>query len=226
MATQIWAICMTRPDDYNGFIVSRVVSGLFGSVVGVVGPRILIDMFFLHQRGRVFSLFHSALNFGIIGGPTFSAFFSAGKHWPVEYWWSVALLAVSAILMVLFVEETTFDRELGALNIEQPKSFIANRFATFLFGTRVVKKTTPAEVVSHFRWSIVLYHSCSVADGFTGYSVTSFHLALQGRYCSGHALPWSLYPDQLRMVPGFQYPHSGVPTETSQARRLRFLGAR
>ena len=151
MLTQIWALKMTHSGDYNGYIVSRMFSGLFGGVVGVIGPRILVDLFFLHERGRVFSAFHMALNFGIISGPTFSALFSATNDWPNEYWWSVGLLALSAVLVFAVVEETGWRREPGAVNVLQPEGFVARKKATYLTPGKVVPPTTAAETASRSR---------------------------------------------------------------------------
>jgi hypothetical protein len=54
MLSQVWASQMTHASTYNGFIVSRFFGALFGSFTGVLGPRILIDLFFLHQRGKAY----------------------------------------------------------------------------------------------------------------------------------------------------------------------------
>lgn len=54
MLSQVWASQMTSTSDYNGFIVSRFFGAFFGSVAGILGPRILVDLFFLHQRGISF----------------------------------------------------------------------------------------------------------------------------------------------------------------------------
>jgi MFS family permease len=56
MLSQVWASQMTSESDYNGFIVSRFFKAFFGSVARVLGPRILVDLFFLHQRGIPSSL--------------------------------------------------------------------------------------------------------------------------------------------------------------------------
>jgi len=52
LLSQVWAALMTHKNDYNSFIVSRFFGAFFGSVTGVLGPRILVDLFFLHQRGK------------------------------------------------------------------------------------------------------------------------------------------------------------------------------
>ncbi len=138
---------MTGKHQYAAYLVSRYFAGFFGMVVSVLGPRYLVDLVFLHQRGRAFTVLHLALNFGASAGPTFSGFIAARHYWPVEYWWSVALLALTAILVFCFLEETGFDRSDGAINITLPPNFIRNRVHTFLPGSKVVKKTTLSETV-------------------------------------------------------------------------------
>jgi MFS family permease len=117
-------------------------------VVSVLGPRYLVDLFFLHQRGRAFTILHLALNFGASAGPTFSGFITANNSWTIEYWWSVGLLGFTAILVFLFLEETGFDRTAEAKNPMPPDSFLRNRIYTFFPGSKIVKPTTLAETVS------------------------------------------------------------------------------
>jgi MFS family permease len=128
--------------------MSRYFAGFFGMVVSVLGPRYLVDLFFLHQRGRAFTVLHLALNFGASAGPTFSGYVAANRYWTIEYWWSVALLGVAAILVFLFLEETGYDRANPENNVEVPKTFIANRVRTFLPGSGIVKHSSLSEVVS------------------------------------------------------------------------------
>jgi MFS family permease len=142
LVCQIWGALMTGRDDYIPFIMSRLFSGFFGAVPTAIGPRILTDMFFLHQRGRAFTSLHMAFLFGTIAGPTFSAFISANASFPVEFWWTVGLLGVVLTLTFLFLEETGFDRENKANNPTAPNSFISNRLATFFFGQHVIQRTT------------------------------------------------------------------------------------
>lgn len=118
-------------------------------VVSVLGPQYLVDLFFLHQRGRAFTVLHLALNFGASAGPTFSGYVAAKRSWTVEYWWSVALLGVSAILVFCFLEETGYDRDDPENNVDIPETYVANRIRTFLPGHRILRPTTLAEVVCY-----------------------------------------------------------------------------
>ena len=127
--------------------MSRLFAGLFGSVVGVVGPRILVDIFFLHERGERFAIIFTVNSFGSVVGPTLSGFVSARTSWPVEYWWTVGLLCLVLILCFFILEETGFDREesYGSWP-ELPKSFIKNRIATFFFGQKL-QPYSPRKIV-------------------------------------------------------------------------------
>lgn len=139
-------------------------------VVSVLGPRYLVDMFFLHQRGRAFTVLHLALNFGASAGPTFSGYVAAKRYWTIEYWWSVALLGFTAIIVFCFLEETGYDRANPEHNVDVPKNFISNRVRTFLPGNRIVQPATLGEVVSQERHHVLgsrliknLGQSCDLA---------------------------------------------------------------
>ena len=141
---------MTHPNDYIPFTMSRLFAGFFGAVPTVIGPRVVTDLFFLHQRGRAFTALHMAFLFGTIAGPTFSGFVSAGSWFPVEFWWTVGLLGATIFLVLWVLEETGFDRAHPENNPKIPKGFIANRFATFCFGQAVVQPTTLIQTVRSF----------------------------------------------------------------------------
>ena len=147
LVCQIWGAVMTHPNDYIAYIISRLFAGFFGAVPTVLGPRIVTDLFFLHQRGRAFTVLHMAFLFGTIAGPTFSGFVSARSYFPVEFWWTVGLLGFTLICCFCFLEESGFDRENFERNPEIPSGVVANRFATFFFGQSVVLPTTWKETV-------------------------------------------------------------------------------
>jgi MFS family permease len=165
---------MTHPDQYIAYLMSRYFSGFCGLVVSVLGPRYLTDMFFLHQRGRAFTILHLALNFGASAGPTFSGFIAADHSWTIEYWWSVALIGVTLILVFCFLEETGYDRSEGAVNPKLPESFLANRVQTFLPGNKAVKPATLKETVGIIKMCFDLS-----TDLLCSYQLLSSHLKSQ-----------------------------------------------
>lgn len=148
MGSDLWSSYMTKADQFNIFIVSRGFAGFFGTAVGVLGPRMLIDMFFLHQRGRAFTIFHFFFDFGTAAGPSLCSFVVQGAgnvQW--AFWFIAIVTGFAALLIFLFVEDTTWDRTPGAINNPLPEGFIANRIATFLPGTRIVPRKSVGELV-------------------------------------------------------------------------------
>lgn len=152
LAAQIWGPLMTGPNDYAPYLVSRYFASFFGVVVSILGPRYLVDMFFLHQRGRAFTVLHLALNFGASAGPTFAGFVAATSYWPVEYWWSVSLVAFTIVVVFLFLEETNYDRIDIDANCTPSKSWFKNRIETFSPGAKAGRPVTWGEVVSTSLW--------------------------------------------------------------------------
>lgn len=149
LACQIWAPLMIHHNDFVPYIVSRYFAAFFGIVVGVLGPCYLVDLYFLHQRGRAFTFLHLALNAGASAGPTFSGFIAANDYWPVEYWWSVALTAFTLLPVFCFLEETSYDRSARANNRVKPDRWIQDRLETFFPGNKVVPRRTWTEAASY-----------------------------------------------------------------------------
>ena len=147
---QIWSVNMTHANDYANFMISRFFTGFFGTVTGVIGPRVLVDLFFLHQRGRAFTIFHFALDLGTVAGPTLSAFVASGHAWTSAFWWTMALSGFAALACFIFLYETSWNREEGADNTLKtaPEGWWASRCATFFPGSRVTPNTTLSQCVS------------------------------------------------------------------------------
>ena len=90
---------------------------------------------------------------GVIALPTLGAFTAAHVAWPNMFWWTVGLLGLAIISVLLFMEETGYERsnDKSILNRAYPTksdSFAANRIVTFFPGNQVVPKTTLSKIVS------------------------------------------------------------------------------
>ena len=139
---------MTKSSQYTPYLVSRFFAGFGATVPASLGPRILLDLFFIHERGRAFSVFTLSYLLGTLVVPTVGCFVASQTDWPIMFWWTIPFLGSALILTVVFIEETGFEREGQTKYPRQPKSFVANRIATFLPGNRVVPPCTLAETVS------------------------------------------------------------------------------
>ncbi|KAA8646338.1 uncharacterized protein ATNIH1004_007765 [Aspergillus tanneri] len=134
----IWSATMTGTNDYISFVISRWLAGTFGSAPSTLGAGTVLDMFFLHQRGKAFACYTLCTLFGTQIGATLSGFIVEYAPWPVQFWWTVGLEGLMAILVFLFLEETGFSREGNARTYaEPPHSWLRNRVATFFPGNPV-----------------------------------------------------------------------------------------
>lgn len=147
-ACQIWAATMTGPNDYVPFTISRLICGLFGGIPAILGSGYIMDMFFLHQRGKAFAIFEVLIIFAVVGGGTLGGFIAETKPWNYVFWWTLGPVGGAIVAVFLFVEDTTFSRDVSMpIRAPLPKNWVANRIATFLPGTKTHPSKKGKELV-------------------------------------------------------------------------------
>ena len=141
---------MTHSDQYIAFVMARLFGGFFGGNATALGADAIVDLFFLHQRGKGLTVLNLSFLGGVVVGPTLSGYISGSASWTVQFWWSNGLEAVIVILSLLFLQDTYYDRSPEAVKSRKrwPDSFIANRWSTFFCGSRVVPNISNKEIVS------------------------------------------------------------------------------
>ena len=87
MVCNIWDPLMTGPDEYIPFVLSRLFAGLFGFIPVVLTAGYMMDMYFLHQRGKVFTALEAAQLSGLLVRPSLGGFVAHSKPWPYVFWW-------------------------------------------------------------------------------------------------------------------------------------------
>ncbi|WPH03302.1 Hypothetical protein R9X50_00617900 [Acrodontium crateriforme] len=149
LACQIWAAHCTGEGDYISFTLSRLFAGLFGAIPAILGSGYIIDMFFLHQRGKAFAVFEVLIIFAVVGGGTLSGFVAQTQPWQYVFIWTYGPLCAAIVGVLLFVEDTTYNRDPTQPSREpMPKNYIQNRIATFVPGTKTqVKGTKRKELI-------------------------------------------------------------------------------
>ena len=151
----VWAARMTDTEHYIPFVISRWLGSTFGSAASTIGAGTVLDMFFLHQRGKAFTCYTISTLFGTQVGPTLSGFVAQYSSWPIEYWWTIGLEGATAILVFIFLEETSFSRD-GKVYPILPRSWFQNRLVTFFPGTQVVPRSREQGKQSPFTVFLVL----------------------------------------------------------------------
>ena len=148
MACSIWAATSTHENDFQSFLASRIMAGSFASLSAILGSNFIVDMFYLHQRGRAFAIYGTMPALGTLMGSTFGALIAGKQKWTISFWWTTPLLALAAIVFFLAIEET--ERE----DIEQTdsrrssRSYVESRIATFFPGNRVTVPRSTSQIVS------------------------------------------------------------------------------
>ena len=149
LVTGIWSATMTKSNQYGPFVAARAIAGLFGGNFVTLGSGVLVDMYFLHQRGKAFTTLNLAFLLGVVIGPTFSGFIVQSAPWPVQFWWTNGLEALILILAFFFLEDTYYDRpsteNQGSNRVR--KNFLANRMETFFCGSRTAPPVSFATIV-------------------------------------------------------------------------------
>jgi hypothetical protein len=165
---------MQGPNDYIPFVISRWIGGTFGSATVVVGAGTILEVFFLHQRGRAFVSYTIATLLGNVMAPTISGFIVENNDWPVQYWWTIGVQAVLVICAFLFLGETHYDAEDRGSHY-RPRSWINGRIATFFPGSRVAPKDVRKR---NSKFAAFLIAICPVTMLAGTFLLTSFGFAI------------------------------------------------
>ncbi|KAF2772978.1 MFS general substrate transporter [Teratosphaeria nubilosa] len=138
LCINIWSAYMTHKNEYKAFVVSRWLGGTFGSAPSTIGAGIILDAFYLHQRGRAFACYTIATLIGTQFGGTFSGYVTATTTWTVQLWWTVGALGLACILVFFFLVDTTYDRT-SPQHKRINRTYFQGRIATFFPGTKIVE---------------------------------------------------------------------------------------
>ena len=94
---------MARSDEYIPFVLSRLFAGLFGSVPAQLASGYIMDLYFLHQRGKAFTVLEVGIFSGILVAPVLGGFIANSRPWPFVFWWLIAVSGLSVILCKSFL---------------------------------------------------------------------------------------------------------------------------
>ena len=131
--------------------MARLFGGFFGGIPGALGADTIMDLFFLHQRGKGFTALNLSFLSGVVVGPTMSGFIVGSAPWTVQFWWTNGVEGLIIILSIIYLEDTFYDRTLNAKERNAlPEGFLANRLATFCHGNRAIPAISIKDTVSHY----------------------------------------------------------------------------
>ena len=94
-------LCALAP-NYHVLLLGRIVTGLFGGVVGSVVLAIVTDLFPLHLRGRVMGFVQTAFAASQVLGIPIGLFLANRWNWHISFV-AIVALAVAVIIAVLLL---------------------------------------------------------------------------------------------------------------------------
>jgi predicted MFS family arabinose efflux permease len=117
-------LCALAP-NYHLLLLGRVITGLFGGVVGSIVLAIVTDLFPLHLRGRVMGYVQTAFAASQVLGIPVGLFLA--NHWN----WHVSFGAIVSLQIAVITAVVTLMRPVNAhLRLKQDKNALAHLVAT------------------------------------------------------------------------------------------------
>lgn len=99
-------LCAIAP-DYEFLLAARIVTGLFGGVIGSISFAIITDLFAFNIRGRVMGFVQMAFAASQVLGIPIGLLLANHFGWHAPFWLIVGFGSGVAVLMVLFLKPIT-----------------------------------------------------------------------------------------------------------------------
>jgi predicted MFS family arabinose efflux permease len=118
------ALCALAP-NYHLLLLGRIVTGLFGGVVGSVVLAIVTDLFALHLRGRVMGYVQTAFAASQVLGIPVGLFLANRWNWHVAFG-AIVVMAIAVIAAILLLMRPVNEH----LRLKQERNAFAHLIAT------------------------------------------------------------------------------------------------
>lgn len=88
-------------------VAARVVTGLFGGVIGSISMAIVVDLFSIQQRGRVMGYIQMGFGASQILGIPVGLYFANAWGWHAPFLWVAGMAGIIALIIALKLEPIT-----------------------------------------------------------------------------------------------------------------------
>jgi len=85
--------------DYHALVAARIITGLFGGVIGSISMAIITDLFALQQRGRVMGFIQMGFGASQVLGVPIGLYLANLWGWESPFWMVASLSAAIAVLI-------------------------------------------------------------------------------------------------------------------------------
>ncbi len=95
----IGTFCCSFANDYWTLVAARIITGLFGGVIGSISMAIITDIFTLQQRGRVMGFVQMGFGASQVLGIPIGLYIANNWGWHSAFLW----IAVMALIIVIII---------------------------------------------------------------------------------------------------------------------------
>lgn len=114
-------------NDYYTLVAARVVTGLFGGVIGSISMAIITDIFTLEQRGRVMGYVQMGFGSSQVLGIPIGLFIANSWGWQSAFLWIAVMAMLIAVLIAVKLVPIT-----GHIALQRETSAIKHLWGTFV----------------------------------------------------------------------------------------------
>ncbi|RVT72308.1 MFS transporter [Flavobacterium sufflavum] len=93
--------------SYPLLVAARIITGLFGGVIGSISMAIVTDLFSMQQRGRVMGFIQMAFGASQIFGIPLGLYIATAWDWHAPFLWVAAMALIIAILIAVKLKPLT-----------------------------------------------------------------------------------------------------------------------
>lgn len=94
-------------ESYAVLVAARIITGLFGGVIGSISMAIITDLFALQQRGRVMGFIQMGFGASQVLGVPIGIYIATLWKWEAPFWMVAILGVIIAIAIALYLKPLT-----------------------------------------------------------------------------------------------------------------------
>jgi predicted MFS family arabinose efflux permease len=113
--------------SYIALVAARIITGLFGGVIGSVSMAIISDLFALQQRGRVMGFVQMGFGASQVLGVPIGLYLANALSWEATFFMVAALAVIIAIFILVKLKPVT-----GHLAVQHDKTAFTHLWHTIL----------------------------------------------------------------------------------------------
>lgn len=135
-------LCAIAP-NFHFLLIARIVTGLFGGVIGSISFAIITDIFAVEVRGRVMGFVQMALSASQVLGLPIGLYLATHLNWHAPFWMLVVFSSIVLGLIIRFMQPIT--AHLVAKHTTNPFKHLAatvsNKQYLLVFATTILLAT-------------------------------------------------------------------------------------